>query len=353
MAIVVFNGKSYECARAVKGVDYIKLYDENNAQIIAFWGISDFSAFTLTEGEWETGVSTQTVAAYAELVNGVIQLTLLKSVSVETGLTVTFQAPCDCTESNGVSILGVNYTLVDAAGVALEAEFKAFAQNAMVRVILNTDENKAYIQNGAATTIEAGGTGANNAADALNNLGGVSAKGGKVKGVLEIEESFSKEGILRLKHTSNNSKSEFSLSGNSGEYALAEWLVASNSGKSASLKINAINNTLLFSDGTRTYNIFGEHNKPDGSYTGSTASERTVNIGGKGSILLISSDNGMVLVSNRGGIYKGSSDTTVYGFDSQVVRFYDGVLTINTDANGGHNARLLNTEGYTYWYQVL
>ena len=171
MAIVVFNGKSYECARAVKGVDYVKLYDENNAVIIAFSGISDFSAFTLTEGEWETGVSTQTVAAYAELVNGIIQLTLLRPISVETGLTITFQAPCDCTESNGVSILGTNYTLVDAAGVALEAEFKAFAQNAMVRVILHTDENKAYIQNGAATTIEAGGTGANNAADALNNLG--------------------------------------------------------------------------------------------------------------------------------------------------------------------------------------
>ena len=170
MAIVVFNGKSYECARAVKGVDYVKLYDENNAVIIAFSGISDFSAFTLTEGEWETGVSTQTVAAYAELVNGIIQLTLLRPISVETGLTITFQAPCDCTESNGVSILGTNYTLVDAAGVALEAEFKAFAQNAMVRVILHTDENKAYIQNGAATTIEAGGTGANNAADAAKNL---------------------------------------------------------------------------------------------------------------------------------------------------------------------------------------
>ena len=153
MNIIVFGENSYECARAVKGVDYIKLYDENNNIIVAFYGISDFSAFTLQEGEWEQGVSTETVAADASVDGEVnIVLTLLKPTSVETGLTVTFKAPCDCTETKSIIIQGKSFSLVDALGVSIASDVQAFVSGAMVAIILNCEDLAAYIQNAASAS---------------------------------------------------------------------------------------------------------------------------------------------------------------------------------------------------------
>lgn len=152
MAIVVFNENSYECARAVKGVDYVKLYDENDSLIIAFYGISDFSAFTLQEGAWEKGISTETVSASAKLVGENIQLDLLKPASIETGLTITFQAPCDCTETKSIIIQGKSFSLVDALGVSIASDVQAFVSGAMVAIILNCEDSTAYIQNAASAS---------------------------------------------------------------------------------------------------------------------------------------------------------------------------------------------------------
>jgi len=55
----------YEGARAVKGENYIHLYDATGIKIASFDGISDFSGYKLLEGEWsepdkpiDTGITT-------------------------------------------------------------------------------------------------------------------------------------------------------------------------------------------------------------------------------------------------------------------------------------------------------
>lgn len=176
MAIVVFNGNSYECARAVKGVDYIKLYDENNAPVVAFYKISDFSAFTLEEGMWEQGVCTDIVGATAELINNNIRLKLIGSAVVETGLTITFKAPCHCTKAGNIVIQDTPFSMVNAIGIPVASNFEAFKAEALVTIILNLEDKKAYIQNADASQIENGGTGATTVEEARKNLGVPSTK---------------------------------------------------------------------------------------------------------------------------------------------------------------------------------
>lgn len=57
--IVQFLNENYECAKAVKGADYIHLFDANGNCIASFDGISDFSLFTIDGGEWTTPEPTQ------------------------------------------------------------------------------------------------------------------------------------------------------------------------------------------------------------------------------------------------------------------------------------------------------
>lgn len=49
---LIHSGTTYECAVAVKCADdkYIKLYDENGAEIASFYNISDFSEYTISGG---------------------------------------------------------------------------------------------------------------------------------------------------------------------------------------------------------------------------------------------------------------------------------------------------------------
>lgn len=160
MTIVVFDGKSYECARAVKGVDYINLYDANDNSIVSFKGISDFSAFTLQEGTWEQSVCTDIVGANSELIDRNIKLKLIGSTVIETGLTITFKAPCNCTQAGNIIIQDKTFSMVNAVGVPIASNFEAFKSEALVTIVLSLEDSKAYIQNADASLIENGGTGA-------------------------------------------------------------------------------------------------------------------------------------------------------------------------------------------------
>ena len=52
MSIRVTCGEDiYECTKAVKGDNYITLYDGDRA-IVTFAGISDFSGYTIEGGDW-------------------------------------------------------------------------------------------------------------------------------------------------------------------------------------------------------------------------------------------------------------------------------------------------------------
>ena len=98
-------------------------------------------------------------------------------------------------------------------------------------------------------------------------------------------------------------------------------------------------------NGTSTlYNVYGQHNKPSGSYTGDGRSaERKINIGGAGDVLLVRS--GMVCYFvTPDGIYTHDSDSSsTYGGTT----FIDGVLTL------GQIEKNLNINGRSYYYTVL
>ena len=53
MTVFVY-GNRRECAKAVKGSDYVRLYDANGACISELLGITSFDGYEIEGGEWET-----------------------------------------------------------------------------------------------------------------------------------------------------------------------------------------------------------------------------------------------------------------------------------------------------------
>lgn len=69
---VIVNGEKYACARAVKGADYIQLYDAHGAVTVEFSGISDFSGYSISGGDWKNPAPTvdARLAALESLLQG-------------------------------------------------------------------------------------------------------------------------------------------------------------------------------------------------------------------------------------------------------------------------------------------
>lgn len=70
------------------------------------------------------------------------------STPVYNGMPITFVAPCDCTAADGLTVNGLNYQIKDAHGVSLRGINNVFAKGAYVKVIVDTTNGCAYIQNG-------------------------------------------------------------------------------------------------------------------------------------------------------------------------------------------------------------
>lgn len=108
---------------------------------------------------------------------------------------------------------------------------------------------------------------------------------------------------------------------------------------------------IRFTDnGTTFYKLFGEHNKPSGSYTGNgSATAREINIGGIGSLLVLlnHSTGGLALVTQNGSIYgaPGMTSSNFIGYDK--CRFIDGVLSISSSDG------VFNGSGQIYEYRVI
>lgn len=97
----------------------------------------------------------------------------------------------------------------------------------------------------------------------------------------------------------------------------------------------------------KRYPIFGTYNKPKGKYTGTgTATSHTVNIGGVGTTLKISTSAGMAIVTGAGAICKAGTGTDVYGLAASACKFDDGVLTLATTDGVVNGARDI-------YYEVL
>ena len=71
------------------------------------------------------------------------------------GMPLSFRAPCDCNETEGIKVIYkdgeetrfIVFTFADAHGNDLTGIGNLFAKDAMVRVVLDTVNAKAYIQN--------------------------------------------------------------------------------------------------------------------------------------------------------------------------------------------------------------
>lgn len=83
-----------------------------------------------------------------------INLSLQNGDSPCNGKLVTFIAPCDCGVPEGIKINGQEYKLVDALGNDLLGYHGIFAKNAIIAVILDVTNSKAYIQNSASAQID-------------------------------------------------------------------------------------------------------------------------------------------------------------------------------------------------------
>lgn len=77
-------------------------------------------------------------------------------VSVINGQTLTFRSPADCSQIEGLIIYypegdatkSKDFKFVDAHGVDVgSGTISLFAANALVKVVLDTDQGKAYVQN--------------------------------------------------------------------------------------------------------------------------------------------------------------------------------------------------------------
>lgn len=106
---------------------------------------------------------------------------------------------------------------------------------------------------------------------------------------------------------------------------------------------DAINGT------SKYYNIFGEHNKPSGTYSGNNGSQ-TIDTGGLGDVILVQltgSGGGFALVTKSGAIGKLNSNNSVFALADTEAKFIGGVLTLNSSNYA------VNRSGYGYNWQVL
>lgn len=83
-----------------------------------------------------------------------INLSLKNNEIICDGKLVTFIAPCDCSTPEGIRINGQQYELVDALGNSVLGGRGVFVKDALIAVILDVTNNKAYIQNSASAEIE-------------------------------------------------------------------------------------------------------------------------------------------------------------------------------------------------------
>lgn len=146
---VTIYGTAYDCTKAVKGPDYVILYQDDR---IIFTGldISEFSGYVLTDGVWsDPDPDPDVIADNAVLSSGSIVITSTRIIG--TGTLLKFKAPCDCTAvTRGLVIDGKTYTVVDALGKTTTGTSGTWANGAMISVLIDKANLRAFIQNSAA-----------------------------------------------------------------------------------------------------------------------------------------------------------------------------------------------------------
>ena len=149
---MIYNGEeTIGAARGVKGDDYVRLFDDEDNVVFEATGVSDFSVFEVTEGDWGLPgtVNVSTIKADTMFYNGTIVVSLPLSVKVVEGLILTFVAPCNCSDASKLQVGGSSYTIVDAMGNVMTGGSGVWRTGSLITVVLGVGEKKAYLQNPA------------------------------------------------------------------------------------------------------------------------------------------------------------------------------------------------------------
>lgn len=94
-----------------------------------------------------------------------------------------------------------------------------------------------------------------------------------------------------------------------------------------------------------SYSIFGEHNKPSGSYTGNgSATSRTITVGGIGNLLITYSANGSAFITRLGAIILSSG--TMKALTYSEAHYQDGILTLATTDS------VINANSISVYYEA-
>lgn len=72
------------------------------------------------------------------------------------GEEITVKTPCSCSDVTGVQINGVAFPFYDALGNSLAGVTGLFAKNSLIRVLIDTDNTRAYILNRGVTAADVG-----------------------------------------------------------------------------------------------------------------------------------------------------------------------------------------------------
>ena len=267
-------------------------------------------------------------------------------IPIYDGMPVTFKAPADCSNITGLRVYypvsetlttSQDFTLADANRNDIGNINNLFTANAMVKVILDTVDKMAFVQNADTNaylegrfdnTIQKGTELTNEDLDTITVEGRYFTKNNNTctnKPVTETTRAFGlmvvKSGgtnniVAQLFFSAGNEKMHYRIYTTSGSWS--EW-----------------------------YEIT-TGSRPTGTYNGNgKTTGRTVSVGGDGSVLIINSDWGMAMVTPGGAFTKSISMTDPSGLSQASANFADGVLTLGT------NHQSVNSNGVVYSYQVL
>lgn len=82
-----------------------------------------------------------------------VKLTLPGTIVPATGMQINFVAPCNCTEIDSITIDSAVYTVVDSFGRSLAGTGCMWNAGALVSVLLDTVNNRAFLLNAGSVGI--------------------------------------------------------------------------------------------------------------------------------------------------------------------------------------------------------
>lgn len=154
---MIYNGEEFSADFGIKGSDYVRLRTGDTV-VFEATGVIDFNVFEVTRGSWSEPSTCVLPPIKAKALyfkeDRTIDLIIPADQRIETGLSVSFVAPCDC---SAVSSLCVNdgypgYSIVDAMGNVMSGgSGGVWATGSLIAVVLDVENKKAYIQNPAFT----------------------------------------------------------------------------------------------------------------------------------------------------------------------------------------------------------